>query len=78
MSTKKQFWYNFSFHGVSRRTGRKGYSDCQIPVQNHDITLDVISTAKRAAGMNDQAVFISIHYLGYMSEAEFRGENENV
>jgi len=74
MSTKKQFWYNFSFNGTSRRTGRKGYSDCQIPVESRDITLDVISTAKRKAGMNDQAAFISMHYLGYMSEEEFRGE----
>jgi len=74
MSDKKQYWYNFSFQGISRGHGRSGFFDCQIPVESRGITVDVIAQAKQAAGVIDQAAFIAHSYLGYMSEEEFRGK----
>lgn len=70
---QKLHWYCFAFIGTIIQSYKSGHSSCyQGFILKDKITLLDIKEAKSWARTNEDSVLLSVSYLGYMTEEEFR------
>ena len=73
MEENKQFWYCFSFVGKNAENGCSCDSSMYSGLPSRKITKSIIDDNRKYAGVNPEAVVVSISYLGRMTKSEFVG-----
>jgi hypothetical protein len=69
-SPEKKHWYCFAFVGGQAEFGRECRACTYTGYQDKLITMPRIKENKRYAGVKDDAVLLSVSYLGYMTKEQ--------
>lgn len=64
-------WYCFSYIGKLLKDGSHCNACTYTGYEHKEVTLGMIKENKRNAGVADDAVLISVSYLGHMTREEF-------
>lgn len=71
---EKSHWYCFAYIGNDLNSNLACHASTYTGYKNKKVTMDRIMKNKAHAGVTDEAVLLSVSYLGYMSNEEFKGE----
>ena len=70
-------WYCFSYIGKDIKTGLTANGCTYSGYTEEGVTLQAITENKQNAGVTDDAVLISVSYLGKMTKEVFTGKSKN-
>lgn len=72
----KGHWYCFTYIGTDLKTNTHGaYASAYSSYTKNFVTLRMINNNKQHAGLKNDAVLLSVSYLGYMTKEEFDGSD---